>query len=173
MKFLLSVILISNCLSLNWAYPCGVQDILEPSHLLSYLYSKHHIQQPKSDDPSIVCSMSEIPVAKVEMSDLSISSLKYLYLMTEDIQRAYAHGLCLQLLSKYAHPPNYIFVSANLDTDAGCPLSEHHSGTLSPRLYDNSNYLSNVNSFGFLTFNKANIFIETKVTAMKLQGFNL
>jgi hypothetical protein len=44
---------------------------------------------------------------------------------------------------------------------------------LSPKLYDNLNYLSNVNSFGSLTFNKTKTFIETKVTAMKLQGFNL
>jgi hypothetical protein len=30
-----------------------------------------------------------------------------------------------------------------------------------------------VNSFGSSTSNKAKTFIETKVTAMKLQGFNL
>jgi hypothetical protein len=44
---------------------------------------------------------------------------------------------------------------------------------LSPIRYDNLNWLWNVSSYGSSTFNKTKTFIETKVTAIKLQGFNL
>ncbi len=89
MKFFLYITLISNCLSLNWAYPCGDQDILEPFHLLFYQYSKPHNQQPKSVDPNIACSTWETPVEEVEMNDLSVSLLKHLHSMKADTQHEY------------------------------------------------------------------------------------
>ena len=151
MKFFHNITLISSCLFLNWAYPYGLQDIPEPSHLLSYQYSKLHNPQPKSDAPSIACLTWKIPVAEFQMSDLSISLPKYLYSMKVDIQYAYI-----------SH-----------DNDVGYHPVKHYIDISSPKLYGNSNSLSNVNSFGNLTSNKIKTFIETKVTAMKLQGFNL
>lgn len=173
MKFFLNITLISSCLFLNLAYPCDAQDTLEPSHLLYCQYSMLHNQQPKSGDPNIVCSTWGIPFVEAEMSDPSVSLIKYLCLMMGDTQRACAHGLYLQHLSKYGHFQNYIFVSANLDNDAGHHLEVLHIDILSPILNDNLNCLSNVNSFCSMTFNKAKTFIDTKVTAIKLQGFNL
>jgi len=173
MKFFLNITLISSCLFLNWAYPCDAQDILEPSHLLSYQYSKLHNPQPKSGDPNTVCSTWEILVAEAEMSDLLVSLPKCLYSKMEDTQRAYGYDPYLQLLLEYGHFQNYISVSTNHDNDVGYLPEEHHIDTLSPIQGDNSNCLSNVNSFGSLAFNKAKTFIETKVTAMELQGFNL
>jgi len=70
MKFFFNITLISSCLFLNWAYPCGTQDILEPSHLLSCQYSKLHNPQPKNIDFNIAYSAWETPVARVEMYDL-------------------------------------------------------------------------------------------------------
>jgi len=173
MKFFLNITLISSCLLPNWAYPCDALDILEPSHLLSCQYSKLHNPQPKNGDPNIAYSAWEIPVAKAEMSVLSVSLPKCLYSMKVDTQRAYGYDPYLQHLSEYGHFQNYISVSTNHDSDAEYLLEEHHNDTLSPRLDGNSNCLSNVNSFGSLSFNKAKTFIETKVTAIKLQGFNL
>lgn len=83
----------------NWAYPCDALDILEPSHLLSCQYSKLNNPQPKSGDPNIAYLAWEIPVAKAEMSVLSASLPKYLYLMKVDTQRAYGHDPYLQHLS--------------------------------------------------------------------------
>ncbi len=173
MKFFLKIILISSCLFLNSAYSCDAQDILEPSHLLSDLYSMHHNQLPKNDEPSTVCLTWGIPVVIDERNDPLISLPKYLYSMTVDTLCAYEYDLCLQLLLKYEHFQSYISVSTNLDNDFECHLVKQNNDILSPKLYDNLNYLSNVNSFGSLTFNKTKTFIETKVTAMKLQGFNL
>ncbi len=173
MKFFLSITLISSCLFLNWAYPCDAQDILEPSHLLFCQYSMHHNPQPKNDDPNIVCSAWEIPVVKAEMCDLSASLPICLHSMKEDTRRAYEHGLCSQRLSEYLRFQNYISESTNRDSDVGGRPEERGNDIWSPIQYGNSNYLSNVNSFGSLTFNKTKTFIETKVTAMELQGFNL
>ena len=173
MKFFHNITLISSCLFLNWAYPYGVQDIPEPSHLLSYQYSKLHNPQPKSDAPSIACLTWKIPVAELEMSDLSISLPKYLYSMKVDLQYAYECGSYSQLLLEYEHFQSYISVLISHDNDVGYHPVKHYIDISSPKLYGNSNSLSNVNSFGNLTSNKIKTFIETKVTAMKLQGFNL
>ncbi len=173
MKFFLNITLISSCLFPNWAYPCDAQDILEPSHLLSDLYSIHHNQQPKNDDPNTVCLTSGIPVVKDEMNDLLISLPKRLHSIMVGTQSAYEYDLYLQLPLIYGHPQNYISVSTNLDSDFEYHLVKRHNDILLPKLDDNLNYLSNVNSCGSLTYNKTKTFIETKVTAMKLQGFNL
>lgn len=173
MKFFHNIILISSCLFLNLVYPCGAQDILEPSHQLSCLCSMLHNQLPRNGVPNTVCSTWEIPFVEVGMNDLSASLPKHLYSMKADILSAYEYDPYLQLLLEYEHFLNYIFGLANHDSDVECRLEEHHSGILWPIQDGNSNCLSNGNSFGSLTYNKAKTFIETKVTAMKLQGFNL
>ena len=173
MKFFLYITLISNCLFPNWAYPYDAQDILEPFHLLSFLYSKHHNLQPKRVDPNIAYSILGILAAKDEMSDLSVSLLIYLCSMKEDTQHAYEHDPYLQLLLEYVHFQNRIPVLTNPDNDAEYPLEEQNNDILSPKLDGNLNCLLNGNSCGNLTYNKTKTFIETKVTAMKLQGFKL
>ena len=173
MKFFFNITLVSSCLFLNWAYPCDAQDTLEPSHLLSYLYSKLHNPQPKSVDPNIACSTWEIPVVKYERNDLSISLLKHLYSMKVDTQHAYVYDLYLRLLLKYEHFQNYKSELTNHDSDVEYLLAKHYIDIWLPIQYGNANWFSNVNSFGNLTFNKSKTFIETKVTAIKLQGFNL
>jgi len=173
MKFFFNITLISNCLFLNWAYPCGAQDILEPSHRLSFQYSMLHNQLPKSVDPNIVYSAWEILFEEAEKNDLSFSLPKHLYSKMVDIQRAYEYDPGSQLLSKYAHSLNYISVPTNHDNDIEYRLVKQDNGILLPILNDNLNCLSNENSCGSLTCNKTKTFIETKVTAMKLQGFNL
>ncbi len=173
MKFFFSITLISSCLFLNLAYPCDAQDILEPSHLLSYQYSKLHNQLPKNGDPNIACLTWETPVAEAEMYDLSVSLPICLCSMKEDTPREYGHDPCLQHPLEYEHFQNYIFVLVNHDNDIEYHLVKRRNGILSPIQYDNSNCLSNENFFGSLPFNKTKTFIETKVTAIKLQGFNL
>jgi len=89
-----------------------------------------------------------------------------------DIRHAYEYGPCSQRPSEYVHSPNRISAPANRDSDAeGRPL-KRYKDILSPRLYDNLNYLLKVSSSDIRPFNKTKIFIETKVAAMKLQGFN-
>ena len=173
MKFFFNITLISSCLFLNWAYLCGAQDILEPSHLLSYQYSRLHNPQPKNFNPNIAYSTWETPVAIIEMYALLVSLPIYLYSMKEDTQRAYGYALYLQLPLEYEHFQNYISVSTNHGNDVEYRLVKHCNDILLPIQDGNSNCLSNVNSFGSLTFNKSKTFIETKITAMKLQGFNL
>ena len=173
MKFFLNITLISNCLFPNWACLCDAQDTLEPFHLLSCRCSMRHSLLPKSVVPNIACAVWEIPAAKCVMNDLSISLPKHLYSMRQDIQHAYGYDPYSQRLSKYELAQNYISVLTNHDNGAEHPLEELYSDTWSPILYGNLNWLSNANSFGRLTHNKAKTFIETKVTAIKLQGFNL
>jgi hypothetical protein len=107
------------------------------------------------------------------MNDLSISLPKYLYSKMLDTQRAYEYDPCSQLLSKYVHFLNYISEPTNHDNGVEYLLVKQDNDILLPILNDNLNYLSNANSFGSLTYYKTKTFIETKVTAMKLQGFNL
>ncbi len=173
MKFFLNTTLISSCLFLNLAYPCDALDIPEPSHLLYFQYSKLHNPQPKSVDPNIAYSAWGIPVVKCEMSDLLISLLKHLYLMKADTQHAYVYDPYSQHLLEYGHFQNYKPELTNHDSDVGYHLVKHQIDIWSPIQHGSSNWLSNVNFFGNLTFNKTKTFIETKVTAMKLQGFNL
>jgi len=107
------------------------------------------------------------------MNDPLASLPKHLCSMKVDIQRAYEYDLCSLHLLEYVHFQNYISESTNHDSDVVYRLGEHCNDISLPIQYDNLNYLSNVNSFGSLTFNKSKTFIETKVSAMKLQGFNL
>ena len=174
MKFIsLHIILISSFLSLNWVYLCDVQDILEPSHQLSCLYSKHHNLLPKSASPSKLYPKKETPVEVFVMTDLSTSLLRYLYSKTADTQHAYERGLYLQHLSKSVHSQNYIFELVDLYNAFEHRLSKLNNDILLPKPNDNLNWLLNENYSDNLTRNKTKTFIETKVAAMKLQGFNL
>ena len=173
MKFLPNIIQISSCLFQNLADPCGAPDIPESSHRLFFQYSRLHSQLPIGDDPNNVCPEQGTLVGEDAMNDLSVFSQVHLYSMREDIPRAYGCGPCSRHLSGHERSPNRISVPKGLDSGAaGHPL-EHHSGISSPILYGNSDYLSNGNSYGTRPCHKTKTFIETKVTAMKLQGFNL
>lgn len=173
MKFLQYVTPESSCPSPSWACPCGVQDIPGPSHRLSCRYSMRHNPQPRNIAPNISSPERETPFAGAWRNVPSVSSPKYLRSRKVGIPRAYEYGRCLPPLSEYGRSPHRRPVSANHGTEAGDPLSIPCSDISSPKQDDSLDYLSNVNSFGSSTSNKAKTFIETKVTAMKLQGFNL
>jgi len=117
--------------------------------------------------------MQEIPFAKVGRNDPSASLPEHLYLLKVGTLCTYGYGPCPPLLLKYERLPNYIFVSTGPGNDATDLHSKPGNGIRSPKLYGSLNYLLNVNSSDNQAFNKTRTFIETKVTAMKLQGFNL
>ena len=173
MKFLSNIIQISNCLSPNLADPCGVLSILEPSHQLFCQCSKLHSQLPISDDPSNACPKQETLVGEDAMNGLSVSLQVRLYSRKEDIQHECGYDLCSRHLSGYVHSQNRISVPRGPDSGAEDHPLEFHNGTWLPTLYGNSENLLNGNSFDNRPFLKIKTFIETKVTAMKLQGFNL
>ncbi len=172
MKFI-KVILISSFLSLNWIFPYDVQDIPEPFRLLYSQCSIRHTQLPRNDVPNTSCPSSEILAKEAEKNDLLISSLAHLCSVMENIQYAYVHDPYSLLLLGYKRSPNHISELVNPYNESANHLSKHDSDNSLPIQYDNSNYLLNENSFDILPYYKARIFIETKVTAMKLQGFNL
>lgn len=174
MKFtFLNITLLSSFLFLNWVSLYGVPNSPEPFRQLSFLYSMLHNQQPKSACPNTICQVMEIPFVQSVRNDLLTFSPKHSNLLREDIRHAYEHGLCSLLPSKYEHSPNRISELEHLDIEVGYRLSKLNNDIWSPIQYGNSNWLLNVNSFDNLTHNKSITFIETKVTAMKLQGFNL
>ena len=173
MKFLFNITPISSCLFPNWAYPYGAPNIPEPSRQLSYQYSIHHNLLPRSACPNTACPNQETLVAKDVMNDLLTFSPEHLHSKMVGILCAYERDLYLLLLLEFVRSQHCIFVLVNLGNDAEYPPSKHYSDTLSPKLYDNLNYLLNVNYSGSATCNKAKTFIETEVAAMKLQGFNL
>ena len=176
MKFftidLVSIVL-SNCLSLNLACLYDAQDIPEPFRQLYFLCSIHHSQLPKNAAPNISSLMLGTPAVANEMSDLSSSSQEYLCSKRVDIQCAYEYDPCSQHLSIFGHLHYHKSAPEYLGISLECHLLAHGNDIWSPKQYDNSNYLLNVNCFGTAPFSKGKLFIETKVTAMKLQGFNL
>lgn len=128
---------------------------------------------PTSDGPNIACPIQETPSATNGKNGLSTSLPKHLRTQKADTPRAYGYGPCSRHPSISVRSRHRIFEQEG----HGIALEGHpsisYSDTWSTKLYDNSNYLSNGNSYGNPTFGKSKIFIETKVTAMKLQGFNL
>ena len=176
MKFFIIVlffIALSNFPSQNLAYPYDVQDIPEPFHQLYYQCSKHQSQLPRNDDPNIFSPIQEIPVGGVAKNGLLISLQGYLYSKMEGIQYACGYGLYLLRLSISEHFHYRIFESVNPYTFPERLLLKHDTCTLLPKQYGNLNYLLNENCFDIEPFSKFKTFIETKVSAMKLQGFNL
>lgn len=172
MKFLKNIIQVSSSPYQSLVDPYDAQGIPEPSHQLSCQYSTHHNRLPTNDNPNNAYPKQETPVEEDEMNDLLTSLQERLYSMTEDIQHAYEYGLYSQLLSEYEHFRNHISELISHDNDVEGLLLERHNDTWSPILYGNSDYLLNGNSYDNSTSSKTKTFIETKVAAMKLQGFN-
>jgi hypothetical protein len=173
MKFFFCIILISNFLSPNWTCLYDALGILEPSHRLSSQYSTLYNQQPKSDDPNTSFPVWETHFEEVETIDLSTSLPIYLCSMMEGILCAYVHDLCLPPPLIFEHLPNHKSELVNPDILVEHLLVIHDTDIWSPILNGNLNYLLNVSSFGIQPPNESKTFIETKVTAMKLKGFNL
>ena len=172
MKFIFShIILISSCLCLNWVSPYDVPSIPEPSHQLSYLYSKHHNQLPKSDDPNTSSQELEIPVATIVMNDPLAFLPTHSNLLTEDTQHAHEYGLYLLLLSEYVHSQNHIFELEYPYNVFVHLLSILHIDIWSPIQYDNLVWLLNANSSYNLTLNKTKKFIETESICNEIAGF--
>ena len=172
MKFFLTLLLSSFLVgSLVDLY--GARGIPEPFHPLHYQYSIPHNQLPKNDDPNISFPILEIPAVVVLRNDPLISLQEYLYSTMADIQYACEYDPYLLLLSKYGHSHYRISESKDLDIYVSNHLSEHGNDTSLPKLYDMLDCLLYENSFDTLPYNKSKTFIETKVSAMKLQGFNL
>ena len=176
MEFLIIVlffIALSNSLSLNWFYPYDVQGIPAPSRLLYSQYSIHQSLLPRNDAPNIFSLTQGTPVGEAVMTGLSISLQGYLYLMTEGIRYACGYGLCLLRLSISEHFHCHIFESVYPCTSPASLLLKHDTCSLLPKQYGNLNYSLNENCFDIEPFGKFKTFIETKVSAMKLQCFNL
>jgi hypothetical protein len=171
MKFF-SATQISNSPFPYWVFPDDAQDILEPFHQLSDLYSRHHNLLPKNGDPNISVSVEEIQSEEVVKSDILTFSPNYSHSLMEDIQREYERGLYLQPPSKFEHSHCYKSELSNLGFGVGYHLEEHDNGTLSPKQGEQTFYLHYGLSFGNQPYCKTMKFIETKVAAMKLQGFN-
>ena len=172
MKFFV-IILLSSFHAWSLACPGDDPNIPEPFCQLCSPYSKHQSQLPKSDDPNISYPARETLAEEDERNDLSISLPEHLYSKRGHILYACEYDLCSQLLSKYGHSHYRIF-------EQGCPCNgfaghpvKHDSGIWSPKLCGTTNGLSYENSCDSLPYNKSKTFIETKVTAIKLQGFNL
>lgn len=79
----------------------------------------------------------------------------------------------LQLLSEYEHSLNYKFGLKDPCIEFEYLLSIYDNDTLLPKLYEHSICSPNDYSCDILPYNKDRKFIETKVTALKMQGFNL
>jgi hypothetical protein len=89
-----------------------------------------------------------------------------------DTQYGYEHYPCLQHLLESIHSQNYIFEPISLDILFERPLFIRDNDTWSPILCGLSNDSQNGNLFADVPSYKSMKFIETKVPAMKLQGFN-
>ena len=171
MKFF-HFILISSYSFGCWACPCGAQGTPEPLHPLYCLYSKPHSLQPKSGAPNTSCSKQETLAGEAVMFDLSISSPKCLYSRRVGTLHEYVHDPYSLHLSESTHSLNCIFEPPSLDIVLEHPPSTHDNDTLSPKLYGLLSDSLNGILFVDIPFCKSMKFIETKVPAMKLQGFN-
>ena len=171
MKFF-SLTQISSSPSQYWAYPDDVQDILVPFHQLFGLYSMLHNQQPRNDAPNISVSIVGILSAASVMSDLLTSSPTYSHSERGDIQHVREHGLDSQHLLKSEHSRCCKSELSNHASFAECRLEEHDNDTLSPKQDEPTSYLHYGCLFYYRPYCKSMKFIETKVAAMELQGFN-
>ncbi len=165
MKFF-SVTQISNYLAQNLDCYDDVLDILEPSHQLYCLYSKHHNLQTKNGDPSNAFPILETLAVTDERYNLSFSLPKHLCSTMVDIQYAYECDLYSQHPLRYEHPPNHKSGSRALGNAVVHRPEALDNGTLLPKLNDNTNYLRYVNYFYKVAHNKDKKFIETKVAAI-------
>jgi hypothetical protein len=155
------------------AHHDDVQDILEPSLPLYSLYSMPHILSPKNVAPNISSPILETPVVKAVRSCPLVVSPIHSRSSMVDIPHVYAHGLYSQPPSVSLRLQHYIFESLNHGTFFEHLLAIRDTCILSPIQCAPSTSLQNVNSSYMYPFRKFTKFIETKVTAIKLQGFNL
>jgi hypothetical protein len=163
---------ISNSPFQNWAFPDDVQDTLEPFLQLSAQYSMLHIQLPRNDAPNISVSVEEIRFEEYAKFDLLTSSPSYSRLVMEDIQREHEHDPCSQLPLRFEHSHYCISELSNHGFVAGYRLVKHDNDTSSPIPDERTSCLHYGLSFDNQPYCKSMNFIETKVAAMKLQGFN-
>lgn len=171
MKFF-NIIPLSNFRPEYLAYPYDVPSTLVPFHLLCYLYSMHRIQLPRNAFPNIFSPILEILSVTLWMFSLLIASLSYLCLLMVDIRYAYAHGPYSQLLLESSHSHYYRFVPVNRDIVPERLLLTHDNDIWSPKQCEHLANLQYENSFEDLPYRKFRAFIETKVAAIKLRGFN-
>ena len=163
---------ISNSPSLYWASLDDVQDIPEPFHRLFAQYSKLHIQQPRNDAPNISASEWGIHFEESVKCDLLTASPSYSHSTKVDIQYVREHDPYSQLPLESEHSlrcksglSNHAFVAEHL-------LGEHDNDTSSPKQDEPKVCLHYGLSCDIQPCCKAINFIETKVAAIKLQGFN-
>ena len=171
MKFF-NLIPLSNYLFVNLVYLDDAPSILEPSRLLYFLYSTLRNQLPKNVFPNISFPILKILVVTSAMFYLLIFLLSRSCLLTANTLPAYARDFYLQLLSKSQRSQNCIFGQANHGTLSEHRLSIHDNDIWSPIRYERSFCLQYANFFNNLPYCKYNNFIETKVAAIKLRGFN-
>lgn len=171
MKFF-TIIPLSNFRPEYLAYPYDVPSTLVPFHLLYYPYSTPRIQLPRNACPNTFSPILEILSVTLSMFSLLIASLSYLYLLMVDIRYAYEHGPYSQLLLESSHSHCYKFVPVNPDIVPECLLLTHDNDIWSPKQCEHLANLQYENSFENLPYRKFRAFIETKVAAMKLRGFN-
>ena len=162
----------SSFLSLNWVYHDDAQDTLEPFHLKYYQYSMHHNLQPKNDAPNTVSSTEEIQSAKYERYAPSTSSSNYLCSLMRDTQHEGEHGLYLQRPLKSEHSHYHKSEQLMLGYVPEHLLLIHDIDTWSPKLDELLNDLHYDSPCDIQPWSKARNFIETKVAALKVQGFN-
>ena len=163
---------LSNCPKGSSVSRCGVPNIPVPFHRLYFQYSILQTQPPRNVFPNIVSLLQEIPVAISLMFFLLASSLSRLCSKKVNILYACAHDPYLQLLLGSLHFPHYLFAPKDPCIELANPLSIHGNDTLLPKLYGHLTYLLYENSFDNLPYSKSKKFLETKVAAMELRGFN-
>lgn len=131
-----------------WACPDDVQDILEPFHPLSGLYSMLHNQQPRNGDPNISASVEEIQPEEFVMFDLLTSSLSYSHLEKVGIQRVHEHDPCSQHPSRFERSHCYKSELSNHVFFAEYLLEEHDNDIWSPIQDEQTSYLHYGSFFG-------------------------
>ena len=163
---------ISNFRLVYSAYLYDAPNTPEPLYRLYFLCSKRHNRLPKSVDPNNVSEVSETLVANDENCDLSASLPTDLYSRTVGIQYVDEHDPYSPLLSVYEHSRCCRLESEDLDNVPEYLLSVHDNDIWSPILYRHLTYLPNDCFCDCLAYRKDKKFIETKVPALKMQGFN-
>jgi hypothetical protein len=104
--------------------------------------------------------------------DLLTSLPSYSHLVMEDIQCEHEHDPCSQLPLRFEHSHYCKSGLSNHGFAAGYRHVKHDNDTLSPIRDEQTSYLHYGLSFDNRPYCKTMKFIETKVAAMKLQGFN-
>ena len=171
MKFF-NLILVSSYPFHYCVYPYGALGTLVPFLPLCYQYSTLRNQLPRSVAPNTSFPRQGTPAGESEMYAPSTSSLGHLCSTLEGTLHGCVHGLYLLRPSVFGHFPCYISALPNPDSEPEYLLSKHDNTTSSPTQCVRSFDLRNATLSCMIPFCKSMKFIETKVPAMKLQGFN-